>query len=58
MDKTKGKSISIKTFACRDGGKKAQNQGRDDTSQKKTNLIQEEYLTSVALYCQVLLEQI
>ena len=32
--------------------KKAQKQGRDDTTQKKTNLIQVEYPTSVPLYYQ------
>ena len=33
--------------------KKGQKQGKDYTTQQKTNLIQEEYLTSVSLYHQV-----
>ena len=50
MNETKSKRFSVKkTFACREGGKKAQKQSRDDTIQKKTN-VQVDYATSVPLY--------
>ena len=41
---TRVESFSVKkTFARRDGGEKVQKRGRDYTTQKKTNLKQEEY---------------